>query len=254
MTKLKLAAVSYLNTKPFLDGLSQSPLASLVDVQLAVPSECARLFESGEADIALVPAAALLRLSDYEQMKQFCIGADGRVDSVYLFAQQAAQSITSLYLDSHSNTSNNLVRLLFEQHWCTSVLTLGHLTDVAQITDTTAGVVIGDKAVPLKDRFRHCYDLAYEWKAMTGLPFVFAVWIYRPLAVSQSIIEGLELAFAHGLAVPEACAQKWASHFNMSMDKALYYLTNSIQYRYSAAMERALQLYLSQIKAYQVVK
>jgi chorismate dehydratase len=254
MTKLKLAAVSYLNTKPFLAGLAQSPLSDLFDIQLAVPSECANLFESGEVDIALVPVASLLHLSDYQQMTRFCIGADGKVDSVYLFAQHPATSIQSLYLDSHSNTSNNLARLLFDQHWQTPVITLGHLSEMAQIDGPTAGVVIGDKAVLLKDRFRYCYDLAYEWKLLTGLPFVFAVWVYRPATVSMNIVESLEAAFGNGLAQTEAVARKWAGHFNMSFDKALHYLTQSIQYQFSDDTASALALYLSEIAAYQRVR
>lgn len=243
----RLVAVSYLNTKPFLEGLEAAGLNAELEVALDVPAQCGERFRAGWADVALVPVGSLLDLDMVHLLDGYCIGADGQVDSVFLFANRSVQEIDTVYLDSHSRTSNGLTRILMRQHWQRDVRFLCESDYLSQIRGTRAGVVIGDKAVPLRDRFRHVYDLAYEWKVLTGLPFVFAVWVYHPERVEPWLLEQLKAAFNLGLQQVKQTADRWAAYFGLSPEKAYWYLTACIDYRFDARKQQALSLYLNSL-------
>ncbi|MBX3102224.1 MAG: menaquinone biosynthesis protein [Bacteroidetes bacterium] len=241
---MKLAAVSYLNTKPFLEGLHTHPIASELEILECVPSECARLFLDRACEVALVPAAALLQLPQAHLLDKWCIGAAGQVDSVYLFSQVPIPEVTHLVPDSHSLTSNLLARILMTHHWRKPVTLLPHGNWAEDIRDTTAGVVIGDKAVQARHRYAYRYDLAEAWHSYTGLPFVFAVWVYWPNQVTAVQRTALEAAFTLGQQSRHAVAEKWAHHFGLSSLEALHYFEHSISYELDAAKQQALARYL----------
>ena len=244
---IRLAAVSYLNTKPFLAGLEASGLSAQLKISLEVPAQCAERFRSGEADVALVPVGSLLDLDAVHLVDGYCIGADGQVDSVFLFANLPVHQIEKVYLDSHSRTSNGLTRILMRDHWHNKVQYLAEAEYVGKIGGTSAGVVIGDKAVPLRDRFRYVYDLAFEWKQLTGLPFAFAVWVYNPERVSAHQLTQLKASFELGLSRVQPAAERWAAHFGLTPEKAFWYLTACIDYRFDARKQLALTRYLTRL-------
>lgn len=240
----RIAAVSYLNTKPLLDGLELSGLLREIDLRLAVPSRCGEMFRDGEADVALVPVGSLLDLDQANILDGCCIGANGKVDSVFLFANEPVESVRRVYLDSHSRTSNGLARILMRRLWKQAPEFVSEPDYIGKIGQGSAGVVIGDKAVPLRDRFLHAYDLAAEWMTLTGLPFAFAVWVYRADAVSDNWLIRLKEAFALGLSQIDDTAARWAGHFDLTPEKAAWYLNHCIDFRFDAAKREALRLYL----------
>jgi chorismate dehydratase len=178
MNTLRISAVSYLNTLPFVYGIKHSGLLSNYDLQLDIPSECARKFISKEVDIALVPVAALAKLKSYQLMNEFCIGAAGKVKTVLLLSQVPLSEIKTIHLDYHSLTSVNLVRILAEHHWNINPewINLDELTEI-NLAKLESIVAIGDKTFLLDKEFSYVYDLAEEWKDFTQLPFVFACWV-----------------------------------------------------------------------------
>jgi len=187
--KINVAMVSYKNTKPFLFGFNHYVENSPFRLSLLNPAKCSHAFDTGTADIALVPVAFLEGRTDYKIITDYCIGSDGPVNSVALLSNQPIDKVKKLILDNHSLTSNRLVKILIENHWKQEVEFVKR--DVSQgieIEEHHAVVMIGDKVFEQQTKFKYKYDLSEMWKAMTGLPFVFAVWIAK-----KSISPELEL-------------------------------------------------------------
>lgn len=175
---MRLTAVSYLNTKPFIYGLFRSDLAEMIDLSLDIPSVCAQKLLTGEADIALAPVAIIPQLPEAYLISDYCIGATGAVKTVSVFSQVPLNQIKKLYLDFHSRTSVALVQILCQKYWNISpefIPASDGFEDL--IGGETAGLIIGDRAIGREKQFKYTYDLGEAWTSWTGLPFVFAAWI-----------------------------------------------------------------------------
>lgn len=195
--KVRISAVSYTNSLPFIYGMEHSGLLAEVDMSRDIPSACADKLIHKQADLGIVPVAALLDIPGYQIVSNYCIGADGAVDSVFIFSEKPVEQIRSLRLDSHSRTSNGLARLLLKEYWKrTDVEILP--ADVRPEVQTDGFVQIGDRTFGQRAVHSHTYDLAEYWKKHTGLPFVFAVWAaVSPL--SETFVSKLNEAIALGL-------------------------------------------------------
>ena len=199
--RIRVVAVSYLNTKPLLYGLLRHAVQEQLDMDLAIPSECARRLLAGEADLALVPVAVIPELPEAHIISDYCIGADGEVATVCIYGDVPLHEMTALYLDHHSRTSAMLTRLLLKEFWKHDVkLLVAEDGYIDRIGGTVGGLVIGDRTIGLAKRFTHRYDLGAAWKEHTGLPFVFAAWVsVKPLPADfvAAFNEGLREGLAH---------------------------------------------------------
>lgn len=177
--KIRVGAVSYLNTKPFVYGLEHGPIKDEIELILDYPANLVKMLKSDQIDIGLVPVGALPSLGEYHIISDYCIGTEGEVASVAVFSEVPLEEIEQVYLDYQSRTSVLLCRLLFEKHWKKNVRFIDAKDEgyLDQIKGTTAGLIIGDRALMNYNRFKFVYDLGLGWKEMTGLPFVFAVWV-----------------------------------------------------------------------------
>jgi chorismate dehydratase len=196
---IRISAVSYLNTKPFIYGIYKSKLADKVELSLDIPAICAQKLQSGAADLVLAPVAVIPQLPQAYLVSDYCIGSVGAVKTVCLYSETPLAQIEQVYLDFHSKTSVALVQLLFQHYWKKSPVFLPALDGFEkQIKGKTAGLVIGDRTIGLDHSFKYVYDLGEAWMAWTGLPFVFAAWIStRPL--SQDFIADFNKALHSGL-------------------------------------------------------
>jgi len=179
LEKIKISAVSYLNTLPFIYGIEQDlELLNQIELSKDMPSECARKLIDGEVDLGLIPVAAIPELAESHIISDYCIGAVGKVKSVLLLSNVPIEKIETIYLDYQSRTSVKLCRILCEHHWKVKPVFLNSEAGYEQkIEGNTAGVIIGDRTFYLEKKYSHQYDLAEEWQKMTGLPFVFAAWV-----------------------------------------------------------------------------
>lgn len=176
--KIRVTAVSYLNTKPLLYGLLGNPVANQLDLQLDIPSRCAAKLESGEADIGLVPVAILPKLQQPRIISDYCIGTVGAVKTVAIFSDRPLAELERIYLDFHSRTSVELARILLEEHWQLHPELIPATEGFQEaIGDRTGAVVIGDRTIGLERKHPFVYDLGQAWMDFTGLPFVFAAWV-----------------------------------------------------------------------------
>ena len=176
--KIKVAAVSYLNTKPLLYGIERSDIINDIEIITDYPSQLAKSLQEGSIDLALLPVAAMPGIPGANIISDYGIAADGNVVSVALFSQVPIEDIKAVYLDYQSRTSVRLAQLLLENHWKKKVeykTATEHYIDY--INGSNAGVIIGDRALQQLHNFEYVYDLSAAWKVYTGLDFIFAAWI-----------------------------------------------------------------------------
>lgn len=176
--KIKVGAVSYLNTKPLIYGFDKVNMKHDLDIIFDYPSNIASLLINDQIDVGLIPVAVIPKLAEYHIVSDYCIACDGEVASVCLFSDVPLQEIKTILLDYQSRTSAALLKILLQEHWnIDPALIAGSVDFENDITGTTAGLVIGDRALNQRLRSKYIYDLGSAWKEMTGLPFVFAAWV-----------------------------------------------------------------------------
>ena len=200
MNKIRISAVSYTNTKPFIYGLKHSDILQKIDLSLDNPTDCAQKLIDDVVDIGLIPVAATLNLKYWEIVSDYCIGAVGAVNSVFIFSNCDIKDVTTLQLDPQSRSSNNLAKVLLKNYWkANHLMIINEAVDYAQSTNPqTAFVQIGDRTFGKKEQYQYVYDLAEEWQKFTGLPFVFAAWIANK-PISQDFIDEFNQALKYGL-------------------------------------------------------
>lgn len=245
MQKLKVTAVSYLNTKPLLYGLVKSGLSEELDLQLDIPSVCASKLASGEADFGLIPVAAIPELATPHIVSDYCIGTVGEVKTVCIFSEVPLEAVTEIYLDFHSRTSVELVKILLKDHWkCSPTLLPAKPGFEDKITGNTAALIIGDRAMDKLGKHAFTYDLGEAWLAHTGLPFVFAAWVSnRPLPTA--FIEKFNQAMRLGIdSIPQLMLILPQPHPGFDLGK---YFTENISYQMDSAKRKALRLFLQQL-------
>jgi chorismate dehydratase len=209
------------------------------------PAKVAALLLEGHIDIGLVPVAILPRLPQYALVGQHCIGCQGEVASVCLFSEAPLEAVQTILMDYQSRTSAALLRILLREHWQVNPQLLDTAPGYeAQIGGTTAGLVIGDRALRLYDRFAYRYDLGLAWQQLTGLPFVFAAWA-ATAPLSPTFIERFDAAQQVGLQQIEAIAANIA----LPEYSLLRYYTQNIQYTLNEEKTIALRLFLEKLAA-----
>lgn len=191
--------VSYLNTRPLLLGMEQSPFKERIELMKAYPAQIAQALLNDTIDIGLVPVAVMPLLKHPKLISKYVIGTEGEVASVALFSQVPMDQIEKVYLDYQSRTSVALAKILFKQYWKKEVEFLNATEGyIHQINGTTAGIIIGDRALVSLDKFEHIYDLGSAWKAYSGLPFVFAAWVANK-PIPLEFMEAFDAANGYGL-------------------------------------------------------
>ena len=241
IVEAKIAAVSYLNTVPFIYGIQQADELR-AELLLSPPADCARAFLNKTVDIALVPVGSLRMFDDAEIITDFCIGAEKSVRTVVVMSNSPLNEVPTIWLDSHSMTSALLTKIIAVEKW-------GIKPDFKELIDYRAAdsprdgeafLFIGDKVFDYEGRFKYTYDLANEWRDMTGKPFVFAVWIARKGAVAEDVINALELSLTQGV---ERIWEAIVEHGHDNKEYAYPYLTENIDFLFDNQKRQALELF-----------
>ncbi|MBL0358733.1 MAG: menaquinone biosynthesis protein [Chitinophagaceae bacterium] len=239
--KIKVGAVSYLNTKPLIYGFEKGMMQDELDLLIDYPSKIAQSLLDNTIDIGLVPVAIIPEMEQHYIIGDYCIAADGEVASVCLFSQVPLQEITKVLLDYESRTSVMLVQYLIKEYWKIHPVFQNTGTDfINEIKGSTAAVVIGDRALLQRKVFPYVYDLAAAWKAHTGLPFVFAAWVSNKPMPEQFIADfnkANEYGFEH---LDEVLKANPFDAFDLEQ-----YYTHFIQYRLDDSKRKGLQLFLN---------
>jgi chorismate dehydratase len=243
MKRLRISAISYLNTAPlmwdFEHGDARSSEArSLFDISYTLPSQCAASLREGSADIGIIPSAAYASIPDLAILPGVAIASRRAVRSILLVSKVPLEMIRTIALDTSSMTSVALTKVLFTKWWGGNRSFTAEGPDVERMLEThDAGLVIGDPALKI-DRSRYItYDLAEEWIRLTGKPFVFAFWALRQAALTDTPRD-LDLAAVfqesrdHGLRREslDRIARDWAPRLSLNEGEVKSYLTDNIHY------------------------
>lgn len=243
--KIRVAAVSYLNTKPLTYGFEHGQMTEKMDLVFEYPSNLASMLLNDQVDLALVPVAIIPSMIEYHIISDYCIGAIGEVASVCLFSDVPLTEIKALYLDYQSRTSAALLKILLEKHWKTSPQIL--TADAGyenRISGATAGLVIGDRALVLRKKYKYVYDLAGAWNEMTGLPFVFAAWISNK-KIPEDFIITFNITTAVGFKhIDEIVATNKFEDYDLKK-----YYTENINYILNDKKKEGLSLFLKFLSA-----
>lgn len=244
MEKIRISAVAYLNSKPFIYGLQHSDLINQIELQLDIPSVCAGKLLGKKVDIGLIPVAVLPQLKEKYIISDYCIGAVGKVASVMLYSNVPLDQISSVLLDYQSRTSVTLVKILASNFWKINPVWVPAAAGYEdKVNGTSAAVIIGDRTFGLENKYRYAYDLAEEWQKFTRLPFVFACWVANK-KLPDAFVGAFNSALKNGLDARPALVKELQKENKYATDINAYLNTN-IDYKYDTAKKQALELFLS---------
>ncbi len=263
MSRLKISAISYLNTAPLMWDFEHAEAGAddnfNFHISYTIPSACAEALRAGTADIGIIPAAAYVTVPDLVILPDVAIAARRAVRSILLVSkgpvdrlskQSLWKQVRTVALDSSSMTSVVLTKILFAK-WLGGAREYKPMApDLdAMLGECDAALLIGDPALQV-DRTRYfTLDLAEEWVARTGKSFVFAFWAIRKQALAgrngAAIAEVFKRSRDHGLSPKnlEAIAQEWAPRLALTVEIIRVYLTQSIHYYLDPPCLEGLELY-----------
>lgn len=242
--RIRVGAVSYLNTRPLLYGLLRSGLMDRIDLIEEYPARIAQMLLDDEIDVGLVPVAIIPLLKEAHLVTDYCIGSIGEVASVAIFSDVPIEEVETLLMDYQSRTSVKLARILLRDHWHLQPELKDAKEDFrSQITGKIAGIVIGDRALEQRKISKYTYDLSAAWNQMTGLPFVFAAWVSnKPLG--EAFEDAFNRANGYGIThLKEVVAEFPYDTYDLNT-----YYNHNISYNLDAEKKKGMALFLEKLK------
>lgn len=235
MPRLRISAISYLNTAPLMWDFEHGSAAGEFDISYTIPSLCAAALRDGTADIGIIPAAAYASIPDLVIIPDVAIAALGAVRSILIVSKLPIEQIRTLAADTSSMTSVALARVLFSK-WMGSrpefVPMKPELSRMLERCD--AGLLIGDPALAVDhSKYAFTYDLAEEWHRHTRMPFVFAFWAVRKQALrdySGDLAAVFQQSRDHGLQHLDEIAREWSGRVALSEADVKSYLNDNIHF------------------------
>ena len=251
MSRLRISAISYLNTAPLMWDFEHREAGRDFDISYTLPSSCARSLAEGTADIGIIPAAAYAEIPGLQILPEVAIASRRAVRSILLVSKVPIEQVRSVALDTSSMTSVALLKILFEKWMGGGRSYTSMAPDVDQmLASHDAGLLIGDPALKIDRARYHTLDLAEEWIRHTGKPFVFAFWAVRsdalreaapsldlPAVFQQSRDHGLEPSSLNQI------AREWAPRLEIAGMDVRNYLTQNIHYQLDAGCLAGLRLF-----------
>ena len=247
-SRLRIAAIDFLNPAPLMWDFEHPPLsvelAKRYRIDRMTPAECAAKLATGQADIGLIPIAALATSPEVRILPGCAIASKGRVRSL-LLVHRASQLLTDLHsvaADTASRTTNAYAHILFHKWGNPGIQFVPMAADLDLMLERTdAAILIGDPALlALEERFNRMErtgeelmyrDLAAEWNVLTGLPYVSAVWaIASSSPLDESVANDFIQSRDHGLANIDALVAEWSTRFPIPEETIRAYLTTNIHY------------------------
>ncbi|WP_417730383.1 menaquinone biosynthetic enzyme MqnA/MqnD family protein [Rosistilla oblonga] len=244
MDKLRIGAVSYLNTKPLVYGIQQRlPGAEVV---FDLPSRLADQLHAGQLDVALIPSVEYFRhADDYEIVSDACIACRGPVWSVRLLSRVPVPEIKTLALDEGSRTSAALVQVLLKQQYgLTPELHPLPIDASPDALSTDAVLLIGDRAMhPTTGLYQEIWDLGDRWCSWSKLPFVFAMWIGRRGVDHRELADALQHCRDAGMEHLQQLATEHAGTHGLTVSDCFAYLSRYLHFTLGDEERQGLELY-----------
>ena len=272
MGKLRISIVEFLNTAPLVWGFTDGPLVDRYDLSFAVPSQCAEDLRAGRADVGIIPAIEYQRMENVVALPGMAVAAKDEVRSILVISKVPIQRARSFALDTNSRSSVGLVRLLCRRHWKIAPEFIDSAPDPDEmLARADAALIIGDPALrlrlqvdafeekmpqgeaccdgdsgefPVKDvEMLFVYDVAQQWREMTGLPCVLAIWVARRGTVTPKMVADFQASSEYGLAHIGEIAESAALKLNLHPRALERYLTQNIDFSLDENNLAGLKLY-----------
>jgi chorismate dehydratase len=231
MEKIRISAVRYANTYPFIYGLTESGFNERAIIETDHPSDCAAKLIEGRSDVGLVPVAAIPLMKESHIISDYCIGANGRVRTVQMMGNNEFKYVRRVYLDYRSRTSVNLIKVLAKHYWDRDFIwtDTSEGFDFTSVANHEAVVLIGDQCFEFESHYRYRCDLAEEWKKYSGLPFVFACWASNKL-LPADFIEDFNNALSFGVKNIDLVTERYGKRGSITGMELRKYLTENIDF------------------------
>jgi chorismate dehydratase len=231
LPKLRVGIVNFLNSKPLAWGFLKGHHADLFAPSYHPPAMVARMLGQGNLDVGLIPSIEVQRIPRLRVLPDICVAARHEVRSVLLLSRCPPEEIRRVALDQNSRTSVALLRILLRERWNVDPEYLHERPDPERmLTEADAALIIGDPALKV-DRDRYLvHDLAGEWFALTGLPFVFAVWAVRPEVELPDLSFYFKSSLRYGLSSLDTLVRESAAELNLESSDVREYLTENLSF------------------------
>ncbi|MEL6109950.1 MAG: menaquinone biosynthesis protein [Planctomycetota bacterium] len=251
----RIGAVSYLNTKPLIDGLRES-IGHDDSLTLNLPSRLAQQLQAGELDIALIPSVEYFRGADYQIVSNAAIACRGPVWSVRLVSRVPVPQIRRLALDEGSRTSAAMVRvLLWQMYGIRPDTTMLSMEQSPESVDADAILIIGDRAMhPERGVYNEIWDLGDRWCRHTETPFVFAMWVARAGVEVDHWAPILESCRDQGCLKLEEIARQHAAAHGLTNEDLHRYFAENLHFRLGPKERAGLQLFLDGCRELELVQ
>ena len=276
MSKLRISIVQYLNTAPLVWGFTNGPLRGKYELSFTVPSVCAEALRNGDADIAIIPAIEYPRIDDLVILPDMAIASKNRVRSLLIITKVPIENAKTIALDSGSRSTQALTKILCYCKWKIAPEFFEMPPDLsAMLQCADAALLIGDPALRLsleiEDDSRtgssgervcaggragvhaaevvYVHDVVEEWRKMTNLPAVLAVWAGRNGVVNEEVIQDFQDSRNLGLANIKKISQRAAEELKLSAGELERYLTENIDFSLDEENLDGLTAYFAQAAA-----
>jgi len=251
MRRLRISAISYLNTAPLMWDFEHGDAGRDFEISYTLPSACAKALAEGTADIGIIPAAAYAQIPGLQILPDVAIASRRAVRSILLVSQIPVELVRTVALDTSSMTSVALTKILLGK-WMGGGRTYTSMEPDLEkmLAECDAGLLIGDPALRVDRHRYHTLDLAEEWIRFTGKPFVFAFWAVRNAALREAD-PALDLATVfresrdHGLEAAnlDRMVREWSPRLALSEADVHAYLTENIHYELDSGCLEGLRLF-----------
>jgi chorismate dehydratase len=277
-SKLRISIVEFLNTAPLVWGFAEGPLAGKYDLSFTVPSQCADALRTGEVDVAIIPAIEYQRMENVVALPGMAIAARGPVRSLLVVAKKPIQMAKRIALDTSSRATAALVRILSKEHWRISPKFVDAEPDAAEmLKEADAALIIGDPALRIALKMdalagklpsgEQCcqgdpsnmpvpgfellfvYDVAHQWREMTGKPCVLAIWAGRREAITPEVVADFQASKRYGSEHIRDIAEAASIKLDLPPRALEIYLTDNIHFDLDEENLAGLRLYFKKAAA-----
>jgi chorismate dehydratase len=244
MPSLRVATVPYVNAAPLVWGFRTGAVRDRIDLIGEPPARIPDRLRQGTVDVGLIPVIEYQRLSDVSFLPSLCVAARRRARSVYLACRRPMEEVRRIAVDESSRTSAALLRVVLAHRRLTGITFTEQAPDLpAMLRRADAALLIGDPALTSSTEGLEVYDLAAEWFAMTGLPFVFAAWAVRPGAFLPDGARPFADSLLHGLERIDDIARECGARLGLPEASIADYLRRNIHYQLGPEERQSLELF-----------
>jgi chorismate dehydratase len=278
VSKLRISVVEFLNTAPLAWGFTDGPLSGKYDLSFAVPSLCAEHLRSGKADIGIIPAIEYQRMTGVVALPGMAIASKHEVRSLLVVAKRPIELAKRIALDTSSRSTVALVRMLAADYWKISPEFVDAAPEPSEMLKSAdAALVIGDPALEISLKMdvlagkapsgEQCcqgdpndmpvpgfetlfvYDVVHQWRQLTGLPSVLAIWAGRRDVVTPEVVADFLASKDYGQRHVREIAEAASIKLDLPPRSLERYLTENINFDLDEENLAGLRLYFEKAAA-----